>query len=134
MSYQVRLTSSPRGGEALGHVLPYNEFSGATYRHLDFVVDLPLRLDQFVNLTGDADLERLGPGGIGSAIEQDGEPFFANPSEVILDSIEPMVGVEIVDHRPVFVVAVTRHAAVRHEVRLDRLRGKDAATVAVNTF
>src|SRR5438067_7066206 len=51
---------SPRGGEALGHVLPYNEFSGPTYRHLDFVVDLPLRLDQFVSVANDPALEGLG--------------------------------------------------------------------------
>lgn len=49
----------PRGGEALGHVMPFNEFSGPTYRHLDFVVDLPLRLDQFVNVNDPA-LEGLG--------------------------------------------------------------------------
>ena len=51
---------APRGGEALGHVLPYNEFSGPTYRHLDFVVDLPLRLDQFVSVANDPALEGLG--------------------------------------------------------------------------
>lgn len=50
----------PRGGLVEGDLRYVNEFSGPTYRHLDFVVDLPLRLDQFVNLTGDADLERLG--------------------------------------------------------------------------
>lgn len=41
------------------HQRPLNEFSGPTYRHLDFVVDLPLRLDQFVNLNDPA-LEGLG--------------------------------------------------------------------------
>lgn len=50
----------PRGGMIEGDLRYVNEFSGPTYRHLDFVVDLPLRLDQFVNLQGDADLERLG--------------------------------------------------------------------------
>lgn len=50
----------PRGGVVEGDLRYVNEFSGPTYRHLDFVADLPLRLDQFVNLTGDADLERLG--------------------------------------------------------------------------
>ncbi len=49
----------PRSGEALGHVMAFNEFSGPTYRHLDFVVDLPLRLDQFVNVNDPA-LEGLG--------------------------------------------------------------------------
>lgn len=50
----------PRGGSIEGDLRYVNEFSGPTYRHLDFVVDLPLRLDQFVNLTQDPELERYG--------------------------------------------------------------------------
>ena len=50
----------PRGGRIEGDLRYVNEFSGPTYRHLDFVVDLPLRLDQFVNLSQDPDLERFG--------------------------------------------------------------------------
>jgi uncharacterized protein (TIGR04552 family) len=37
-----------------------NESSGPTYRHVDFVVDLPLRMDPFVAKGGGPDLERLG--------------------------------------------------------------------------
>lgn len=50
----------PRGGAIEGDLRHVNEFSGPTYRHLDFVVDLPLRLDQFVNISADPELERLG--------------------------------------------------------------------------
>ncbi len=39
---------------------PMNESSGPTYRHLDFVVDLPLRIDPFVSLAQTPELERLG--------------------------------------------------------------------------
>jgi uncharacterized protein (TIGR04562 family) len=39
---------------------PLNESSGPTYRHLDFVVDLPLRIDPFTSLEHSAELERLG--------------------------------------------------------------------------
>lgn len=49
----------PRTGDVVGNIVPFNEFSGPTYRHLDFVVDLPLRLDQFVNVNDPA-LEGLG--------------------------------------------------------------------------
>ena len=52
--------ATPRGGPIDEHNRPLNEFSGPTYRHLDFVVDLPLRLDQFVNVSADPELERLG--------------------------------------------------------------------------
>lgn len=52
--------ATPRGGESQDHGRVFNEFSGPTYRHLDFVVDLPLRLDQFVNVAGDPALEGLG--------------------------------------------------------------------------
>ena len=37
-----------------------NESSGPTYRHLDFVVDLPLRIESLVNLAAEPALERLG--------------------------------------------------------------------------
>ncbi len=37
-----------------------NESSGPTYKHLDFVVDLPLRIDPFVSLEPTPALERLG--------------------------------------------------------------------------
>ncbi len=50
----------PRTGPAERHQRHLNEFSGQSYRHLDFVADLPLRLDQFVNVTSDPGLERLG--------------------------------------------------------------------------
>ena len=39
---------------------PINESSGPTYKHLDFVVDLPLRIDPFVSLEPTPALERLG--------------------------------------------------------------------------
>jgi uncharacterized protein (TIGR04552 family) len=52
--------ATPRGGDAVDHERPLNEFSGPTYRHLDFVVDLPLRLDQFVSVANDPALEGLG--------------------------------------------------------------------------
>ena len=37
-----------------------NESSGPTYRHLDFVVDLPLRIESLVDLAAEPALERLG--------------------------------------------------------------------------
>ena len=49
-----------RGGPITETDRPLNEFSGPTYKHLDFVVDLPLRLDQFVNVKSDPANERLG--------------------------------------------------------------------------
>lgn len=39
---------------------PFNESSGPTYKHLDFVVDLPLRIDPFVSLEPTPELEHLG--------------------------------------------------------------------------
>jgi len=39
---------------------PLNESSGPTYKHLDFVVDLPLRIDPYANLEQTPELERLG--------------------------------------------------------------------------
>ena len=39
---------------------PMNESSGPTYKHLDFVVDLPLRIDPFASLEQTPELERLG--------------------------------------------------------------------------
>lgn len=39
---------------------PINESSGPTYKHLDFVVDLPLRIDPYANLEQTPELERLG--------------------------------------------------------------------------
>lgn len=37
-----------------------NESSGPTYRHLDFVVDLPLRIESLVDQAPEHELERLG--------------------------------------------------------------------------
>lgn len=51
---------SPLGEAQEGNDCPLNESSGPTYRHLGFVVDLPLRIDQLVNVTSEPDLERLG--------------------------------------------------------------------------
>ncbi|MDP1824092.1 MAG: TIGR04552 family protein [Archangium sp.] len=52
----------PMPGEEAGESndRPLNESSGPTYRHLDFVVDLPLRLEPSTSLEHTPEIERLG--------------------------------------------------------------------------
>lgn len=56
----VHLPGEPAPPERDGSEVPFNESSGPTYQHLDFVVDLPLRIDAAHTASFGPEVERLG--------------------------------------------------------------------------